>query len=118
MNNPILLDEIMFDIAGMILGGFQTNLNSAFGDTIGWLIGHLILISILVAIVVGIRQRNHMINRSGFTRSNAVDLTVFMLMTLAFYYAYSSIIAFETAASWGIAFTSSLSLRWMITILG
>ena len=34
----------MVDIASMVLAGFQDTLVSAFGSTLGWAIGHIIVL--------------------------------------------------------------------------
>ena len=40
----------MFDLASTILGTFQDDLVSVFGDSIGWAVGHAILLVTLVAL--------------------------------------------------------------------
>ena len=48
----------MFDLASTILGTFQDDLVSVFGDSIGWAVGHAILLATLVAMVFAIRERD------------------------------------------------------------
>tara|TARA_B100000927_G_scaffold37051_1_gene26573 strand:+ start:140 stop:448 length:309 start_codon:yes stop_codon:yes gene_type:complete len=102
----------------MVFGEFQNELTSVFGDIIGWLIGHVILFLSLGAIIFGIRERNHIMNNSGLGRSHALDLCVFLLLTAILYSVYTTIFQFESGASLTLAATSSLSLRWMVTVLG
>lgn len=108
----------MLDIASVVLGGFQDDLSSTFGDSIGWAVGHAILLIFLGVLFFGIRGRDHIINHSGVGRSEALDLGVFLLLTLSLYYINSSMFDFELGASLGLAAAASLFLRWMVTVLG
>ncbi len=108
----------MFDLASTILGTFQDDLVSVFGDSIGWAVGHAILLVTLVAMVFAIRERDHVIKNSGIGRTQVIDLGTFLLLTLALFYFYSAVCGFATIPSLIVGATSSLSLRWMVTILG
>ena len=108
----------MVDIASKVLGGFQDDLISAFGDALGWTIGHLILLGIAGSVVLGIRNRDHIINHSGLGRTQAYDGAVTLITTILLFYIYTSIFNFDSFASVGISVASSLSLRWMVTVLG
>ena len=94
----------MIDIASIVLGGFQEDLVSAFGNSMGWAVGHLILLVI--------------INNSGFGSKQASEGTVTLLLTILLYYIYSSAFEFDSTASVAISVASSLSIRWMVTVLG
>ena len=108
----------MFDLASTILGTFQDDLVSVFGDSIGWAVGHAILLVTLVAMVFAIRERDHVIKNSGIGRTQVIDLGTFLLLTLALFYFYSAVCGFAPIPSLIVGATSSLSLRWMVTILG
>ena len=108
----------MFDLASTILGTFQDDLVSVFGDSIGWAVGHAILLATLVAMVFAIRERDHVVKNSGIGRTQVIDLGTFLLLTLALFYFYSAVCGFATIPSLIVGATSSLSLRWMVTILG
>ena len=108
----------MFDLSSTILGTFQDDLVSVFGDSIGWAVGHAILLATLVAMVFAIRERDHVIKNSGIGRTQVIDLGTFLLLTLALFYFYSAVCGFATIPSLIVGATSSLSLRWMVTILG
>ena len=108
----------MFDLASTILGTFQDDLVSVFGDSIGSAVGHANLLATLVAMVFAIRERDHVIKNSGIGRTQVIDLGTFLLLTLALFYFYSAVCGFATIPSLIVGATSSLSLRWMVTILG
>ena len=106
------------NIASTILAGFQDDLVVLFGETLGWVVGHSIPAAALATIVLAIRERNHIIQRSGFGKNELLDLGVFLLLTLSLFYIYTNVFAFETIASLALGATSSLSIRWMVTVLG
>ena len=108
----------MFDLASTILGTFQDDLVSVFGDSVGWFVGHSILLATLVATIFAVRERDHIVKHSGLGRSQAYDLTAFILLTLSLFYFYSTVCGFATTPSLIVGATSSLFLRWMVTILG
>jgi len=108
----------VFDLASIILGTFQDDLVSVFGDSIGWFVGHTILLATLAAMVFAIRERDHVIKHSGSGRSQAIDLGTFLLLTLVLFYFYSTVCGFATAPSLFVGATSSLFIRWLVTILG
>ena len=108
----------MLDLASTILGSFQNDLVSVFGESIGWFVGHVILLATLLGMVFAIRERDHVINHSGIGRSQAIDLGVLLLLTLVLFYFYGTVCGFASAPSLILGATSSLFLRWMVTILG
>ena len=108
----------MFDIASIVLGTFQGELVSVFGDSIGWFVGHAILLAALATLVFAIRERDHVVKHSGLGRSQAIDFGVFLLLTMALFYFYSAICGFASIPSLVVGATSALFLRWMVTVLG
>ncbi len=108
----------MFDLASTMLGTFQDELVSVFGASIGWFVGHAILLSALVAAVLAIRERDHVIKNSGLGRSQAIDFGIFLLLTLSLFYFYSTVCGFASGPSLVVGAISTLFLRWMVTILG
>ena len=108
----------MFDLASIIMGSFQDDLTSVFGDSIGWLVGHAILLATLVAMVFAIRDRDHVIQHAGLGRSQAIDFGALLLLTLALFYFYSTVCEFAVVPSFVVGVSSALFLRWMVTILG
>tara|TARA_B100000029_G_scaffold464604_1_gene498673 strand:+ start:138 stop:464 length:327 start_codon:yes stop_codon:yes gene_type:complete len=106
------------DIASIILGEFQEDLVSSFGNSMGWAIGHLILVGTAGLLVFGLREREHIIHHSGFGRKQASDGISTLFLTILLFYIYSSAFDFDPTASVAISVASSLFLRWMITVLG
>ena len=81
----------MVNIASTILAGFQDDLVVLFGETLGWIVGHSILAAALATIVLGIKERDHIIQRSGFGKNEILDLGVFLLLTLSLFYIHEHI---------------------------
>ncbi len=108
----------MVDLASTILGGFQDDLVTLFGETLGWIIGHSIIAIIFAVIVLGIRERNHVIENSGIGKNEAFDFGVFLLLTFALHHTFTNTFDFDSMASLGLGIVSALSLRWMVTVLG
>ena len=108
----------MIDIASMVLGGFQDDLVLAFGDSMGWAVGHLILVTIAGLVVLGLRERDHIVNHSGMGRKQASDGMATLILAILLYYIYASTFEFDPTASVAISVTSALSLRWVVTVLG
>ena len=108
----------MFDLASTMLGTFQNELVSVFGASIGWFVGHAILLAALVAVIFAIRERGHVIKHSGLGRSQALDLGIFLLLTLSLFYFYSTVCGFASGPSLVLGAISTLFLRWMVTIMG
>ncbi len=108
----------MINVAAIVLGNFQDDLVETFGNSIGWAIGHLILISFLALVIVVIRGREHVFNHSGIGRREVQDWVATIFLTLFLFIIYASVFDFESTASIVLAVASSVSLRWMIVVVG
>ena len=69
------------DVASMVLGDFQDSLVDVFGSSGGWLMGHAIVLSMVTLIVISIRNRDHIINESGYGRKHFSQAMAVVLMT-------------------------------------
>ena len=107
----------MVDIASMVLAGFQDTLVSAFGSTLGWAIGHIIVLLVSLSIYWIIKNREHILSESGWGYPNLVDISVILLLTVSQYVVYASLLDFPSAASWGLAIFWALTLRWHVLVL-
>tara|TARA_B100000900_G_scaffold339597_1_gene302121 strand:- start:1309 stop:1635 length:327 start_codon:yes stop_codon:yes gene_type:complete len=107
----------MIDIASLFLGAFQDSIESAFGSSLGWIIGHLILLFFTVSIIWAIQNRDHIARESGWGYPNLIDISVITLITVTQYFVYSNLLDFPGAASWGLAIFWTMLLRWHILVL-
>ena len=107
----------MVDIASPILGSFQDSLDGAFGTSLGWVAGHLILVGIVALIVIAIRNRDHIVNQSGFSRDTLVDVAATGAATLFLLAIFTNTFGWPLAPALALALASALSLRWHILIV-
>ena len=107
----------MIDIASLVLGSFQDTMVTAFGSTFGWIIGHIIVLMLLISILWIVQNRNHVLNESGWGRSNLQDVSVILILTGTQYVIYTNLLEFPGAASLGISLFVTMSLRWHILVL-
>ena len=108
----------MVNLASIVLGEFQDSLASAFGSTIGWIVGHLIILIVLWLVTLGIRERDHLIKYSGMDTRMATESFTILIISIAIFWIYTTSFGFEAGPSIALAATTSLSLRWMVNILG
>ena len=106
----------MVDVASMVLGGFQDSLVDVFGSSGGWLMGHAIVLSIAILIVVSIRNRDHIVNESGFGREHFSQATAVVLTGLQYVF-YTGSLGFPETMSMVLGISGALSALWMINVL-
>jgi len=82
----------MINPASFVLAGFQDTLVSAFGPSLGWIIGQLILIFLLISIIWIIQNRNHIVNESGWGYSNLLDISVILVLTGVQHIIYTNLL--------------------------
>ncbi len=107
----------MDDIASLVLGDFQETIVDAFGSSLGWFIGHSIVLFLTLSIFWAIKNRHHILNESGWGRNNLKDISVIILLTFIQYIIFTNTLNFPEGASIGIAFLSTMTLRWHILVL-
>ena len=107
----------MVDVASMVLGEFQDSLVEVFGSSGGWLMGHAIVLSMATLIVVSIRNRDHIVNESGFGREHFSQATAVVLMTGLQYVFYTGSLGFPETMSMVLGISGALSALWMINVL-
>ncbi|MBV03834.1 MAG: hypothetical protein CML45_05520 [Rhodobacteraceae bacterium] len=107
----------MIDLASLVLGSFQDSIESAFGASFGWLIGHMIVLFSILLLIWIVQNRNHIASKSGWGYHNLMDLSVIAFITLAQYFVYVNLLNFPSTASWGLAIFWTMTLRWHILVL-
>lgn len=107
----------MVNVAQLLLGGFQESLVDVFGSSGGWIMGHAIVLSIATLIVVSIRNREHIVNESGYGREHISQATAVVLMTALQYVFYTGSLGFPETMSVVLGITGALTALWMINVL-
>ena len=87
----------------LVLAGFQDTLVSAFGASLGWIIGHMIVLFLGLSIIWVIKNRNRIAKESGWGYPNLMDIFVIVLLTVLQYLFYVNLLYFPSTASWGLA---------------
>tara|TARA_Y100001936_G_C15949779_1_gene599493 strand:- start:399 stop:725 length:327 start_codon:yes stop_codon:yes gene_type:complete len=105
------------DLASPVLGDFQDSLDAAFGASMGWITGHLILAGALALVVLAIRNRDHIVNQSGFTRETLVDAAATTAATLVLFAIFANTFGWPTSPALVLALAAALSLRWHVLIV-
>ncbi len=107
----------MIDLASLVLGSFQDSIESVFGASFGWLIGHMIILLFTLMLIWIVQNRNHIASKSGWGYPNLMDISVIILITLSQYFVYVNLLDFPSTASWGLAIFWTMTLRWHILVL-
>ena len=107
----------MVDLAQLLLGGFQESLVDVFGLSGGWLVGHAIVLSKVSLIEISIRNREHIVNESGYGRKHFSQATAVVFMTGLQYVFYTGSLGFPGTMSLVLGVTGALSAMWMINVL-
>lgn len=105
------------NVASVLLGDFQDSLVDVFGSSGGWLMGHAIVLSMVALIVLSIRNRDHIVNESGYGREHFSQATAVVLMTGLQYVFYTGSLGFPGTMSMVLGVTGALSALWMINVL-
>ncbi len=108
----------MVDFAATVLGRFQNDIVAVFGETAGWVLGHAILVFSVAIAIVAIRERSHILHHSGIGKPMAIDASIILALTVLQFYIFTESFNFSTSASVPLALTSSLSIRWLVAVLG
>ena len=107
----------MFVLASIVLGSFQDDLVTVFGDSLGWAIGHAILLSALYLIVLAIGGREHALKHSGIGWKQAKEGLTILSLTVFLIYVFTSVFGFQITASVALAGSTSVFIGWMVTVL-
>ena len=79
--------------------------------------GHAIVLSMVALIVLSIRNRDHIVNKSGYGREHFSQATAVVLMTGLQYVFYTGSLGFPGTMSMVLGITGALSALWMINVL-
>ena len=112
-----MLPKGVIDLASPVLGGFQDSLDSAFGVTTGWWVGHLLVVGILALSVVALQNRHHIANHSGFGRSTLMDAAATLTLTAIQYTVFTGSFGWPDGVSLSLSIICALSLRWHVLIV-
>ena len=94
----------MFDLASAVFGDFQDSIVATFGDSLGWVVGHALIVGTVALLWFTWTGRNHIRKESGWGRSTLLDMATVTALTLAQYAVYTGTLGYPIGASLGVAF--------------
>ncbi|MEC8954692.1 MAG: hypothetical protein VX191_01450 [Candidatus Thermoplasmatota archaeon] len=107
----------MVDLASTLFGVFQDSIVTTFGDTLGWVIGHTLIVGLVALVWCSWIGRNHIRTQSGWGMSNLRDIATILALTMAQYVVYTSNFDFSELPALGVAFAATMLARWCINVL-
>ena len=107
----------MFDLASAVFGVFQDSIVATFGDSLGWVVGHALIVGTVALLWFTWTGRNHIRKESGWGRSTLLDMATVTALTLAQYAVYTGTLGYPIGASLGVAFAGTMFVRWCVNVL-
>ena len=107
----------MVDFASMLFGDFQDSIGATFGDTIGWVVGHSLIVGLVALVWYTWIGRNHIRPQSGWGMPEIRDIATILAVTMAQYIVYTSNLDYPEWPALAIAFSATMFARWCINVL-
>ena len=107
----------MVDGASPVLGGFQDSIVDAFGATVGWWVGHLLVLGMVALCAVALQNREHIAKNSGLGRSMLLDTVATLVLIAGQYPVFTATFGWPEGESFVPAAICALSLRWHVLIV-
>ena len=107
----------MVDFASMLFGNFQDSIVATFGDTIGWVVGHALIIGLVALVWYTWIGRNHIRTHSGWGMPEIRDMATIFAITMAQYIVYTSNLDYPEGPALALAFSVTIFARWCINVL-
>jgi hypothetical protein len=107
----------MVDFASMLFGDFQDSIVASFGDTIGWVVGHALIVGLVALVWYTWIGRNHIRTQSGWGAPEIRDAATILTVTMAQYIVYTSNLDYREGPALAVAFSATMFARWCINVL-
>ena len=107
----------MFDLASTVFGDFQDSIVATFGDSLGSVVGHALIVGTVALLWFTWTGRNHIRTESGWDNSTLLDMATVTALTLAQYAVYTGTLGYPIGASLGVAFAGTMFVRWCVNVL-
>ena len=107
----------MFDLASAVFGDFQDSIVATFGDSLGGVVGHALIVGTVALLWFTWTGRNHIRKESGWDNSTLLDMATVTALTLAQYAVYTGTLGYPIGASLGVAFAGTMFVRWCVNVL-
>lgn len=107
----------MVDLASMLFGDFQDSIVATFGDTIGWVVGHGLIVGLIALVWYTWVGRVHIRTQSGWGMPEIRDAATIIAVTMAQYIVYTSNLDYPDGPALAVAFSSTMFARWCVNVL-
>ena len=107
----------MFDLASAVFGDFQDSIVATFGDSLGWVVGHALIVGTVALLWFTWTGRNHIRTESGWDNSTLLDMATVSALTLAQYAVFTGTLGYPIGASLGVACAGTMFVRWCVNVL-
>lgn len=107
----------MVDLASMLFGDFQDSIVATFGETIGWVVGHGLILGLIALVWYTWVGREHIRKQSGWGMSEIRDVATIIAVTMAQYVVYTSNLDYPAIPALAVAFSATMFARWCVNVL-
>ena len=107
----------MVDLASMLFGDFQESIVATFGETIGWVVGHGLIVGLIALIWYTWVGREHIRTQSGWGVPEIRDIATIIAVTMAQYIVYTSNLDYPDGPALAVAFSATKFARWSVNVL-
>ncbi len=104
------------DFASPLLGDFAAHLEIAFGETIGWIVSHLIVLAIVVILIQALRNASLLANRFEINSNRIANFIGYGIFFIIQYQIFISF-TFPTSGALITAAASTLVWKWTFETL-
>ena len=107
----------MVDLASMLFGDFQDSIVATFGETIGWVVGHGLIVGLFALVWYTWVGREHIRTQSGWGMPEIRDIATIIAVTMAQYIVYTSNLEYPDGPALAVAFCATMFARWCVNVL-
>jgi len=107
----------MVDLASMLFGDFQDSIVATFGDTLGWVVGHALIVGLIALVWYTWIGRNHIRTQSAWGISDIRDIATILAVTMAQYAVYTGNFGYPDGPALAVAFAATMFARWCVNVL-
>ena len=105
-----------FDPASMVFGSFADQIDAAFGSSMGWIIGNLLLAAVVFGLIQMIRNASDITKHFEITNKKITSWIGYTIATIVQHLIFISF-GFPFIGAFLTAISSTLLLKWTLDTL-
>ena len=105
-----------FDPASMVFGGFANQIDAAFGSSMGWIIGNLLLLVVVFGLIQAIRNALDLVKFFEITNTKVTSWIGYTIATIIQHLIFISF-GFPFIGAFLTAISSTLLWKWTFDTL-